>query len=30
LMPGDNSAPVAPGTAVQFPNDGPAMNTNIV
>jgi hypothetical protein len=24
VMPGDNTATVAPGTAVQFPNDGPA------
>ncbi len=30
LMPGDNSATVDPATAVQFPNDGPNMNTNIV
>lgn len=30
LMPGDNSATVAVGTAVQFPSDGPTMNTNIV
>jgi hypothetical protein len=30
LMPGDNVATVAPGTAVQFPNNGPALNANII
>jgi len=30
LMPGDNSATVAPGTDVQFPQDGPASGTDIL
>jgi len=30
LMPGDNSATVAPATAVEFPQDGPANGTSIV
>ena len=29
LMPPDNSAPVAPGTDVSFPQNGPIANTNI-
>ena len=29
LMPGDNSATVAPGTDVQFPNDGPFSGSDI-
>ena len=30
LMPGDNAATVPPGTAVQFPQNGPASGTDIV
>jgi hypothetical protein len=29
LMPGDNAATVAPGTAVAFPQDGPIIGSNI-
>jgi hypothetical protein len=30
LMPGNNSATIAPGTDIEFPNNGPIIGTNII